>query len=357
MESQSKSFRYILLTDVETYLGHNLALYLLTTVNDRPGKLKKHWKVRVLCRNRDKVADLEQLGADVQIVNYDNLQLLCNCMKDVKCMILVPSMSRNRLAEGQLLIDAAAAMNVKSTVMMSICGESLSSGQNNPIGEYRALEDHLRTKYSFGRWCILRAAFFHQYFYYWSRMIEERGELGMPLPAEDSMLTVGIMDVCNAVGNLILGSKKQILEDNREDEEEDYGLSAAVSTRMFSLTGPHNYSGNALVHRLNQIFEGDGEIKYTETSTDDMRKYLESMTMQTTDITRLESNVPGFLPDPQQFLNMEEIDLMMNFFDVIKSWHRGRLTSDVAHLTGRDPMDLLDFFEEHKQQFRRPGNN
>jgi hypothetical protein len=65
-DSMVKKPKYILITNAESYVGYTLALYIADQLDKCKGKLKnKHWRVRVLCENKQNLIHLEERGIDV----------------------------------------------------------------------------------------------------------------------------------------------------------------------------------------------------------------------------------------------------------------------------------------------------
>lgn len=66
--SVAKKKKYILITNGESYLGQTLATFIANELTRREGQLgKKHWRVRVLCEDKEKSKDLEKRGIEVKV--------------------------------------------------------------------------------------------------------------------------------------------------------------------------------------------------------------------------------------------------------------------------------------------------
>lgn len=71
---------YVLVTNGDSYVGHSLAYHLAQELYNRPGQLKKHWRVRVICSRRENCQDLEKIGAEVVEVRACNSPWLSCCI-------------------------------------------------------------------------------------------------------------------------------------------------------------------------------------------------------------------------------------------------------------------------------------
>lgn len=66
-----KKPKYILITNGESYVGYTLAIYIADQLGKREGKIKKkHWRIRVLCENKQNLIHLEERGIDVCVRRY-----------------------------------------------------------------------------------------------------------------------------------------------------------------------------------------------------------------------------------------------------------------------------------------------
>lgn len=317
-------------------------------------------------------------------------------MHHVKCMILVPDMTDRMAKNGINIIDAAGESGVKRIQMMSrynnhrfylvcVCmvinilffSAACEFMQENQgmFGQMLQLERHLREEYCYGRWCIFRMSFLHQFFYIWNRMIEHRGCIGMPISKNAGFTCISIHDVCDAVATLLLSPKKQDTEmtqqDNNDDYEELFDIPEQAVKRVYQLTGRCPYTGEDIAVRLNEaVGAARGEITFSQISAKEMREYLETTAGIRTGgpSSWLESIVrrftvggphrdrPGLVPDPHKHLTAVAIDMTMQYFEMIKEGHMAKVTNDLRDLVGREPLDLKEFFYENRHEFRRPSH-
>lgn len=67
-EIASKKTKYILLTNGDSYVGRTLAIYIADQLMKREGQLKKYWRLRVLCEDKNTIKDLEKRGIEVVVI-------------------------------------------------------------------------------------------------------------------------------------------------------------------------------------------------------------------------------------------------------------------------------------------------
>ena len=348
--------KYVLINSGESYLGYAIARHMAREAMQHPGKMKKNWRVRVLCQNLQGLEGLIEAGVDLQVrtrfisatnfsndsikqqVNYQDEEQLRRQMRHVRSVIVIPVMGENRLPYTLNVINAASIEDVKRVHMVSFLGCEHAEDRNSPLGQYHQIESHIRNTFAYGRWCIFRTTFFHQATFMWNAMIQKRGILGMPLPGEATATSIDIEDLCDAITTYILSPKKQ------EIEEEDSPDSSHIK-RVYELTGSCPYSNNDVVKQLNDALGEGSEITYQEISEEEMREYFKSLPQHPPE---------SLLPPVYPALNDAFIDFMMDGFKLAKHYSFEKVTDDLRDLTGREPMDLAKFFIENRNQFRRP---
>ncbi|KAF7722418.1 hypothetical protein EC973_003157 [Apophysomyces ossiformis] len=346
MESETLANKFILVSNGDSYVGYVLARHLVEELNRCRISIKKHWRIRVLCVNRRKLKGLERMGADIQQVDYDSEAIIRKQLHHVKYLVFVPNMGDHRVSQGINILDCAAHHKVRN---FSI-GVGDAFKENVSFGHYLQLEKYVREKFAYYRWCIFRLGFLHQYFYYWSQMIESSGVIGMPLSEGDIFATVDVQDVCDCVATLLFSPKKQ---SNPDDDE--IGIPERALKRIYQLTGPRNYSCAEMVKLLNKSLE-DGEganVSFDHISLEKMKAYFESiMVLKGKENPQQGLYKPGLLPDPHHYLNASAIDLFLDFMAVVRCRPQTDITNDVRDLSGKDPTDLRTFFRKNNKHFR-----
>ncbi|KAI9244007.1 hypothetical protein BDA99DRAFT_544178 [Phascolomyces articulosus] len=348
--------KFVLVSCCDSYVGHALAHYLAQELATRPGKLKKKWRVRALCENLQGKEDLLQAGVDVQQIQYHDNMMLRSQMKGVRSIIITLDPSEQRATNAINIMDAASTENIKSTQMVSIMGCELAEEQLEPrLHQYYVLEQSLREKFAYGRWCVFRASFINQGFYFWNDMIERNGKIGMPLSEGTPFTTISIQDVCDAIATVILSSSSKSQDHETDDDDDDDITDPSLVKRVYELTGSCPYTGQDVAMKLNEALGGqEGEIQYAEISEEELREYLRNKKL-----TRpTQADPPGLVPDPHCYLSQVFIDTMIDCFKTMERTNVGqKVTNHVRDLTGKEPVDLGQFFVENRHQFRRPSGS
>ncbi|KAI9317900.1 hypothetical protein BX666DRAFT_2098000 [Dichotomocladium elegans] len=331
--------KFILICCADTFVGHALAAYIATVLQHQPGMISKNWRVRALCERMEGMADLVSLNVDVQAQ-----------MKHVKSTVIVPGMTENQVSDAVNVIDAASKEGVKRVYMISMMGCD-TADEDTPLGQFRKIEDHLRSVYAYGRWSVFRHTFLHNNFIFWTRMVEKNGELGMPMSSTTEFTTIDILDVCDAVTTVLLSPKKQDTDD---------GSAVEAIKRIYELTGPCTYTGDDAVNKLcKAIGAEEGTVKYKELELQNMRDYFEEI--KKTHLPPLNTTVTAnttspYVPDPQYHLEPVAIEVMLGWFVAATvSGVMGKVSNDARDLLGEPPRDIFAFFEEQRDNFRPPS--
>ncbi|ORY94746.1 hypothetical protein BCR43DRAFT_550892 [Syncephalastrum racemosum] len=379
----SSKQHYVLVTNGDSYAGHSLAYHLAQELYNRPGQLKKHWRVRVICSRRENCRDLEGLNAEVIEMPDVAGPQLDMCMKHVKFMALVPNMTERRLQIAEEMMQAAQKHGIKRILLVSSLAAPYAERQGSPLSEYKRIEELIREKFAYGRWCIFRIPFTQQTLYYWSHMVEERGMLAMPLPSEVALQTVHMHDLCDAVATLILSPRKQenpLKRPSHHDNEEDDGegevdIPEQSLKRIYELTSACPYTGRDMARKLAEALGAQEEdIQYAEISCEELKEYLEqaareedqprkSWLARATELVISDSTQPDLIghpdrpalrPRPRRYLTPVFIEFLMDWFDTAKRVPLDKTTDDLRELTGREPIDLAQFFVDNSKEFHRP---
>ncbi|KAI7883520.1 hypothetical protein K492DRAFT_223258 [Lichtheimia hyalospora FSU 10163] len=288
------------------------------------------------------------MDVDLQQVDYNNPMVLKAQMKHVKCVIVVPDHTENRVANACNIIDAASMHGVKRMQLTSLIGCDYA-GESTPMGGYYAIEGHLRTMYAYGRWCVLRLPMVHQLFYFWSRMVTQDKCVGMPISPDTEFTVIDIKDVCDAMVTMLLSPRKQDV-----DTEDLLDIPDAAVKRIYDLTGTCPYTGNAVAYKLNDALSGEaGEITFQEMDEENFRRYLENLAQPHPPTQDPQYRRDPFRPDPRRVLTPATINLMMDCFRVAReTMQMGIVKDDARNLIGRQPKDLSQFFIDNQDQFR-----
>lgn len=228
-----------------------------------------------------------------------------------------------------------------------------------------------------------------QCLYFWSRMVEERGMLAMPLPSEVAVQSVHMHDLCDAVATLILSPRKQNNSLKRQFQDEEYDSESGDGEgevdipeqslkRIYELTSACPYTGRDMARKLAEALDTheDG-IQYNEISSEELKQYLEQAAREEEQpekswlerATQLVTgdpaqpdlighpDRPALRPRPRRYLTPAFIEFLIDWFDTAKRVPLDKTTNDLRDLTGREPIDLAQFFVDNSKEFRPPRDN
>ena len=102
------------ITNVDSLVGYAIACRLLEGREEL-----QNIQIRCLCRNKEKLDDIERLGGELMQVNYQDQNQLRHAMKQARCVFLLPEHSSQRLQEAENVIKAAKQENVEHMAMKS----------------------------------------------------------------------------------------------------------------------------------------------------------------------------------------------------------------------------------------------
>ncbi|KAI8971961.1 hypothetical protein BDF20DRAFT_948594 [Mycotypha africana] len=249
---ESKDKKYILITCGDSYVGQTAAMYITDQLDRREGQLKKkHYRVKVLCANKHHLSHLEKRGIEVKEVQYDSIHMLRNEMKHhIKTMIFIPPVTSDRVMEyGKNIIDCAVTEKVKRVIMVSAMGVECFQDKETPIGQLRHLEDYTRQQYRYSYYIIFRLPFIQQFMYFWTRMMESRGMVGMPIDHSTYLTTVNIKDVCSCLAQASLSKKSMVWSTQRPLDSSD----TTARAEEYNDEGPDNNNPSTRMRRIYEL--------------------------------------------------------------------------------------------------------
>lgn len=123
-QDQSNSSKHCcVITNVDSLFGYALAFRFLQAMQDRNEDFANTFgkKLRILCRHREgmDLHRLEKMGAEIFQVDYKDEEKVCEAMKHVRNVLLIPENSRDRLKEAGCLMKAAKHQGVEHMALMS----------------------------------------------------------------------------------------------------------------------------------------------------------------------------------------------------------------------------------------------
>lgn len=121
--SQQSSKNVCVITNGDSFMGYALCYRFLQAMQNKDQDWQfANYKMRVLCRHRSGygLSKLEEMGAEICEVNYEDENKLREIFKDVKYMTFVPEHSSNRVKEAKNLLHAACHQGVEHVGMLSM---------------------------------------------------------------------------------------------------------------------------------------------------------------------------------------------------------------------------------------------
>ncbi|KAG0786321.1 hypothetical protein G6F16_009961 [Rhizopus arrhizus] len=357
-----KKSKYILITHCDSYLGRILAIHLAEEISKHDKK--KHWFVRAMCKEKTKFRkEFEKRGIEVKEVDYESQKMITEAMEGrIKTMIFNPLTDEDRLvAEAINVLDVARKKKIGYVVMVSL-----------QLDQY-------------GKWVVFRISFIQQYLYFWTKMIESKAMMGMPIAQTDNLETVHVKDICNCVAQAALTKKSMVWDAHVYLEKRVYDLKSVPSFTLHNIT-------KSLLDSLKEDGGKVPDVHSVVLTEEQMRNYLQLVARGTKSkelthlldsasinlppaakpglvqntvygLTRLlftqtrEEDDPNWCPYPDD-LTPFRIQLIMSHFQLARNpqWMPvvGSPT-DIRDITGRDPIAISKFFMNNRRRFR--GNN
>lgn len=106
-QQSSTSKNVSVITNADSLLGYALAYRFLEAIrNKEEPEIQGGRKIRILCRETHGLGmkRLEEMGAEIQEVNYKDENKLQEALRNVRNVILIPENSSDRLKEAENLI-------------------------------------------------------------------------------------------------------------------------------------------------------------------------------------------------------------------------------------------------------------
>ncbi|OZJ02876.1 hypothetical protein BZG36_03791 [Bifiguratus adelaidae] len=298
--------------------------------------------IRVIGRDKRALEDLKRLGAEVMQVDYENQESVEAAMRSCDWVIIVPDDDASRVDHGRRVIDAAQSARVQNCILLSLAAVDRGRQKNlQYIAQYGDLEDHVKQKFQQGRYCIVRNDFFQQYLYLWIAMMQRDKTIRMSLRDGDKFAPVNVEDIGHALLLIVM------------DKRDDINMMIANHQQVLHFTGPKVMTVKDLVEKLNRSVR-DMNMSYSETSRDDLRQYLQALRREE-DARYMRSMARNEEDDPSrpqiEHLTDAFIETMLDVFELIKTGSVNIVTDELEKILGRKPMDISDFFTNHREDF------
>ncbi|KAG1056045.1 hypothetical protein G6F43_002023 [Rhizopus delemar] len=347
--------RTCVITNGDSYLGFAIAYRMLQ------GKMKGEryystgGRICVFCRNCSgyDLSILQEMGAIVIEVNYEDEEMLCKALKNAYVVSIIPEHSHNTLKEAECMIKACKRQNVEFLCMHSIVGVDRISkqGSSNEQQEYRHLkqiykiEEKVRETYP-EKHGIIRHSIFNQFLYFMAPQIENENVVALPAKENANWGSVDVNDVLNAICMLAKEHEK------RTD-------STSLHKKLYQFTPSRIMTSKENVHEIAKGLER-AEIKYVEISESEMKKYLHRM-KDDSRFKEHQGHHEGGSWDHDgrwsipigKYLNDCAIEMIIEIWSMINAGKQDLRTNDLKMVLNTEPRTLKEYFKKNRSQFHQ----
>lgn len=268
------------------------------------------------------------------------------------------------------------------------------------MGKFKVLEENLRSNYKYGHWMIFRVPMIQQFFYFWSKMIEKKSIIGIPISESNMLETVNIRDVCACLSQSALSKKSNVwknrplvntetifeVDDNNNTGEEQEIYRNSVLKRVYQLTCTKPVNSLMIADAITAALKEEGFDSTVEPviiTEEELKNYLKTIAQEEQDFGEINTGSSTFVsnkegsnslfagqtlstrfnrpdepdcseiyPRPSEFLSPLAIQLIIDYFEYTRSsFIPISPTNDVRDITGCDPVELNEFFMRNRRQF------
>ncbi|OBZ81815.1 hypothetical protein A0J61_10136 [Choanephora cucurbitarum] len=347
----------IVITNVDSLLGYAIAYHFLKLWN-RSQSNARLTEFRLVCKDKQGLEDLVRLGGKViQVQRYDDIDAIREIMQGVYYVMFIPDSDKHSAETGKVVIQAAKQQNVEYLAMFSYLGvESLQQKETNSfpyLTQYHQLEQQVEQSFGRENYCIFRAPLWHQTFYYFGPMIDDRQAIMLPVAKDKKWQTIDLGDLVDAVYNLSAGEDKssmcfsQLLVSNLRKENQT----------VFELTLPDNFTSSELAASAGQGLQRHS-LKFEQTKAEDVVQYLERIHRDNrfkerpTVVPSSDRDHPSTFP-LGQYLHKGVIKTLIEWWQLIDEGYSIKPTDQLERAINKKPRSIRAFFEVNRDQFRR----
>ncbi len=199
--------------------------------------LERGERVRAIVRNREQIYQWKDRGAEVVVVDFNDVLILSSVLEGAKGAYLLTPQSvydSNPLekwaCQNQSIVSAAKNARLKNTVFLS----SMGAHRDKHTGLVQALSDaEQKFKNAEIPVTVLRAAYFYENWIPTLGAVSEKSALPTFLKPKSSIPMVSVKDVAGVAVDLL--------------------LNPTGSHRVVELSGPKDYSAQDIIDILEQI--------------------------------------------------------------------------------------------------------
>ncbi|KAF1802499.1 hypothetical protein V8B55DRAFT_1378072 [Mucor lusitanicus] len=363
----------ILITNVDSLLGYALSYRFLEEWNRERqhettyAALRDKTEFRLLCRERQGLEDLELLGAKIiEVADYTNKDKMKEFMDSVGYVMFLPENSSQTVKEGETVIECAKEQGVDYVTMLSYMGAEHAKDSGKHLHDYRHLEKCVSQHFNHNSYCVMRSAMWHQFYYYYGPMIEDKNRIQLPVHEKAKFGSIDLTDLVDAVYNLSAFPEQDSDDRHVANLAQLYTAHLRKKNKtLFEFTPRHNITPRDLVQsaadgleRKNMTYEKVGP----ETLYDYLRRihndnrFRQRPIQRATDIVehqlRLKEDRPYTFP-LGRYLNDCVIEGILEYWEMADAGKEERSTDDLEKAIGRHPTTVDQFFKNNRDQFDR----
>ncbi|CAO3614876.1 unnamed protein product [Cunninghamella blakesleeana] len=340
--------KFCVITNVDSLVGYALAYNFLEKNKNRG----EGAKLRVLCRNKEGLEKLGELGAEVREIDYNQENQVRECFKNVKAAIMVPEHDRQMVQFGENVFKAGKNENIEHLCMVSVVGaDRIQGGQFERLNHYRELENKHHEMFGKGgeKGSIIRISMVDQIFYYLAPMIEGQNVLRLPIKKEQKWSPVDLRDIVEAIVNLA--------EKNREHGT-FFGIVGGSRKEMYQLAPDQVQKMDELAHQIGKGL-GHDQLRYEQMNKDEMRQWLQKMrddnrfkgrpSRRDNDSTGQDK--PHLFP-VGRYLNDDWIELLLEIWELASQGKLDMTSNELKEILNHRPTEVEQYFRKNREQFR-----
>ncbi|KAI8386948.1 hypothetical protein BD560DRAFT_321178, partial [Blakeslea trispora] len=219
---------------------------------------------------------------------------------------------------------------------------------------------------------IFRTPLWHQIFYYFGPMIDDKQAIMLPVGKDREWQTIDLEDLVNAVYRL----------SNSKDESGShacfgqflYSNLRKENQTIFELTMPDNFTSSELARSAGQGLQRDN-LRFEHAKAHDIIQYLERIhhdnrfkerptaapfSSSSSSPSPSPSHSPSDTTTDQpstfplgRYLHKGVIKSLVEWWQLVDEGYTIKPTSQLEHAIGKKPRSIQTFFEANRDQFRR----
>ncbi|CAO3664872.1 unnamed protein product [Rhizopus stolonifer] len=352
MSFNTNSKNTCVITNVDSCLGYALAYRFLEAKKKKEDDFIARQNIRVFCRDRSGygLTHLEEMGAEIVEVDYEDQEKLRHHLKNVRSVALIPENSQKRFKEAENLIKISRDEKVEFLCMHSMIGvDAVENDQEfQNLQEYLKIEKKVKENFEDNH-TVVRHTKFNQLFYFMAPLIEGENKVALPVKEDSKWGTVDINDVINACYLLV-----------RKKHESHESNNAERMKKLYQFTPEQNKTTKEIV---NEIGKGLGRenLKYSKISENELKQHLQRMRDDKRFKNRPQSQQQGEKWNHDgpwtfplgKYLNDRAIDTVMECWRLADKGKADIKTDDLKKILNRSPRNLEEYFKKNRDQFKQ----